>query len=239
MTTRQRAEFALASIVELRLQREELDPGYRAAEIRGHGPVTETVRTDVGGAREKLAGLDPCCSVRTHERGATGETEPLLRREMDTLRQRTDERAAERKEDDDLADLPPLGDDLHAVEGRRPRNRRGREGAVRAHPPGEPVRPLRPGTEKLELDAPRVGEPIRRSARLGGQAPVGVTRGGEASDQAGVGIVALALGRIASEPPGCDGERRREQQERGDEPKPAGPGAESRAAPGRRDACGW
>jgi hypothetical protein len=72
---------------------------------------------------------------------------------------------------------------------------------------------------------PLVRKLVGRRLDFGGSMAVSVTRLGEVSGQLAVGAVALSLGGVASESPGGDCERSRKQQERGDEPNPAGAGA--------------
>jgi hypothetical protein len=79
--------------------------------------------------------------------------------------------------------------------------------------------------KESELHAPSAGTIGGGRLCLRDEIAVGVARLGEASGQSAVGAIALSLGGVAPKSPGCDCERSREQQERGDEPNPAGAGA--------------
>ena len=84
---------------------------------------------------------------------------------------------------------------------------------------------------ELVLHALLVCEPGGGRVDVREHAAVDAARGVEAVGEPGVGVVSLALRGIAAEPPHGHGERNREEQERGDEPEPAGPVAHS---PSRR-----
>jgi len=79
-----------------------------------------------------------------------------------------------------------------------------------------------PAAEEIALNAAVACLLACDRARLHEQVAIGAARGVEAFGQSGVGVAALALGGVASEPPDGDGERKREKQKRRQEPDPAG-----------------
>ena len=109
-------------------------------------------------------------------------------------------------------------------------------------PAGElAMRMLLARTEAPDEDVvhlPVVGEPAGGGVCVRDQVPIAPRCRVELVGESRVGVVALALGGIASEPPGGNGERSREQHERDDEPDPAGPTAfPPRWRGGAREGC--
>ena len=199
------------------LERDEPRPARRAAESLGNRPIAKTARRDVRGARRELPGIDPPRALEAHEFGAAREAEPLVLGETDAARHPADERAAEREKDDDFADPATLREDGDVADCGCGGNRAVPAMHVTAgiHSPGE--HPAS-SAQQLELHSPLACLPARGRGRIRDEAAVDLCAGIEAADEPRVGVRALPLDGIASEPPGGDGERRREEEERGDEP---------------------
>ena len=82
--------------------------------------------------------------------------------------------------------------------------------------------------EKLVLDTKFIRQPVGSRVDVREHAAVEAAGGVQAVDESGVCVVALALRRIAAEPPHRNGERNPEQQQRGKEPERTAPGARCR-----------
>jgi hypothetical protein len=80
--------------------------------------------------------------------------------------------------------------------------------------------------EELVLHLPVVGKPGGRHVHVRKRSPVDAACGVEAVGEPRVGVVSLALRRIVPEAPGGNGERGRQEEERGDEPDAAAPDAQ-------------
>ena len=225
------------------LQRSEPGPVGTGTETLGDGPVAGAAGADVTGASAGRPRLDPQGPFRAHEPAVPGKAELPVTPEIGAPGQPPDELMVEREENGHLADRASLGgEEIDPPDGRGRRNRAapGPHPAVRVpfvhpHPPDDRAVTA---VEELVLHASVAREPGGGQIDLR-QHPTTVEAAGgvQAVDEPGVGVVSLALRRIAAEPPRRDGERDREQQECDrEEPDPAGPGAHS--PPRRRGSAG-
>ncbi len=217
--------------VRARLQRGEPSPVCTGTQILGNRPVAGAGCADVAGSAAERPGLDPQRPFCAHERAVAGEADLPVTTEIGVRAQPVGELVVEREKEDDLADRVSLREEVDPPDGRRRRDRAApaRDLAVRVrsvhpHPPDDRAVAA---VEKLVLHAPLAGQRAGGRVDVRQHAAVGAAGGVQAVDEPVVGVVSLALRRIAAEPPRGHGERDREQQERGREPEPARPGVHS------------